>query len=118
MVPIAILFLAMAASMFGAFEIVVPAALMQLGSKSYAGFFGTFVMGLTVGIMAAPCVGPFVIGLLTFVSERQSPLLGFTLFFTLALGLGTPFVFLAIFSGYGFGLTRLRRRTTPCFPSP
>ncbi len=91
--------LLLAASMFGAFEIVVPAALMQLGSKSYAGFFGTFVMGLTVGIMAAPCVGPFVIGLLTFVSERQSPLLGFTLFFTLALGLGTPFVFLAIFSG-------------------
>lgn len=91
--------LALAASMFGAFEIVIPAALMQLGSKSYAGFFGTFVMGLTVGIMAAPCVGPFVIGLLTFVSERQDPLLGFTLFFTLALGLGTPFVFLAIFSG-------------------
>lgn len=91
--------LALAASMFGAFEIVVPAALMQLGTKSYAGFLGTFVMGLTVGIMAAPCVGPFVIGLLTFVSERQSPLLGFTLFFTLALGLGTPFVFLAIFSG-------------------
>ncbi|TBR21694.1 MAG: hypothetical protein EPO63_08395, partial [Candidatus Nitrosotenuis sp.] len=91
--------LALAASMFGAFEIVVPAALMQLGTKSYAGYFGTFVMGLTVGIMAAPCVGPFVIGLLTFVSERQSPLLGFTLFFTLALGLGMPFVFLAIFSG-------------------
>ncbi len=91
--------LALAASMFGAFEIVVPASLMQLGTKSYAGFLGTFVMGLTVGIMAAPCVGPFVIGLLTFVSERQSPLLGFTLFFTLALGLGTPFVILAIFSG-------------------
>lgn len=102
--PVVVLLLAgtmllLAASMFGAFEIVLPAALMQLGTKSYAGFFGTFVMGLTVGIMAAPCVGPFVIGLLTFVSERQDPLLGFTLFFTLALGLGLPFVFLAIFSG-------------------
>ncbi len=91
--------LLLAASMFGAFEIVVPAALMELGCKIYGGFLGTFVMGLTVGIMAAPCVGPFVIGLLTFVGERQDPLLGFTLFFTLALGLGTPFVFLAIFSG-------------------
>ena len=91
--------LLLAASMFGAFEIVVPAALMELGCKVYGGFPGTFVMGLTVGIMAAPCVGPFVIGLLTFVGERQDPLLGFTLFFVLALGLGTPFVFLAIFSG-------------------
>lgn len=91
--------LLLAASMFGAFEIVVPAALMEFACKVYGGFLGTFVMGLTVGIMAAPCVGPFVIGLLTFVGERQDPLLGFTLFFTLALGLGTPFVFLAIFSG-------------------
>ncbi len=91
--------LVLASSMFGAFEIVVPSWLLQMGNKSYAGFLGTFVMGLTVGIMAAPCVGPFVIGLLTFVGERQDPFLGFILFFVLALGLGAPFVMLAIFSG-------------------
>jgi len=51
-----------------------------------------------VGILAAPCVGPFVIGLLTFVGERQDPLLGFTLFFVLALGPGLPMVILALFS--------------------
>jgi thiol:disulfide interchange protein DsbD len=56
-------------------------------------------MGATVGIIAAPCIGPFVLGLLTYVGATGSPALGFTLFFVLALGLGTPFLFLAIASG-------------------
>ncbi|MBI3794830.1 MAG: thioredoxin fold domain-containing protein [Nitrospinae bacterium] len=93
------LMLLLASSMFGAFEIIIPSALMDLSSKSFAGFFGSFFMGLTVGILAAPCVGPFVIGMLAFVGEKQDPLLGFMLFFTLALGLGLPLTILAVFSG-------------------
>ena len=91
--------LALSLSMFGLYDIRVPQFLLQFSSKSYRGYSGTFFMGLTVGIIAAPCVGPFVIALLTFVGERQDPLLGFALFFVLALGLGLPFVILAIFSG-------------------
>jgi thiol:disulfide interchange protein DsbD len=79
--------------------LTLPSSLMNLGGKSRSGLFGTFLMGLTVGIIAAPCIGPFVLGLLAFVGERQDPLLGFSMFFVLALGLGLPFVFLAIFSG-------------------
>jgi thiol:disulfide interchange protein DsbD len=56
-------------------------------------------MGLTVGIIAAPCIGPFVLGLLTYVGATGSPLLGFSLFFVLALGLGLPFLVLATASG-------------------
>jgi thiol:disulfide interchange protein DsbD len=63
------------------------------------GYLGAFLMGLTVGIVAAPCIGPFVLGLLTFVGERGDPLLGFALFFTLSVGLGLPYVFLAVASG-------------------
>ncbi|MCK4774570.1 MAG: thioredoxin family protein, partial [Candidatus Krumholzibacteria bacterium] len=62
-------------------------------------YIGAFVMGVNVGIVAAPCIGPFVLGLLTFVGERGDPVLGFALFFTLSVGLGLPFVFLAIASG-------------------
>lgn len=91
--------LGLSAGMFGAYDVVVPQGLLKLSTKSYAGFFGSFFMGLTVGILAAPCVGPFVIGLLTFVGERGDPLLGFGLFFVLALGLGLPLVILAMFSG-------------------
>ena len=60
---------------------------------------GTLLMGLTIGIVAAPCIGPFVLGLLTYVGERGSALIGFLLFFALALGLGVPFLVLGFFSG-------------------
>jgi len=49
--------------------------------------------------VAAPCIGPFVLGLLTYVGNRGSVVLGFSLFFVLALGLGIPLLFLGIFSG-------------------
>ncbi len=96
----------LALSMFGLWDIRMPRFLNEMGGKNRKGVFGSFVMGLTVGIVAAPCIGPFVLGLLTFVGERQDPLLGFTLFFVLALGIGAPLVVLALFSG---GLSALPR---------
>jgi thiol:disulfide interchange protein DsbD len=56
-------------------------------------------MGLTLGLVAAPCIGPFVLGLLTWVASLGSPWLGFLVFFTLSLGLGLPLFILAMFSG-------------------
>ena len=70
-----------------------------MASKSYAGYFGSLFMGLTLGVVAAPCIGPFVLGLLTWVASMGSPWLGFIVFFTLSLGLGLPLFFLAMFSG-------------------
>jgi thiol:disulfide interchange protein DsbD len=96
---IALVMVALAASMFGFYEIRVPAKLSGVAGTAKQGYLGAFLMGLTVGIVAAPCIGPFVLGLLTFVGERGDALLGFALFFTLAVGLGIPFVFLAVASG-------------------
>jgi thiol:disulfide interchange protein DsbD len=88
-----------ATSLFGFWEIRLPSGLTQAASKSYAGYFGTLFMGLTLGVVAAPCIGPFVLGLLTWIASMGSPWLGFIIFFTLSLGLGLPLFFLAIFSG-------------------
>ena len=88
-----------ATSLFGFWELRLPSGLMQAASKSYAGYLGTLFMGLTMGVVAAPCIGPFVLGLLTWVASVGSPWLGFIIFFTLSLGLGLPLFFLAIFSG-------------------
>jgi thiol:disulfide interchange protein DsbD len=52
-----------------------------------------------MGIVAAPCIGPFVLGLVTYVAAKGDPLYGFLMFFVLALGLGFPYLLLAIFSG-------------------
>ncbi len=96
---IACVMIGLALSMFGVWEIRLPAFLAEIGGKNREGLFGAFMMGLTAGIIAAPCVGPFVLGLLTFVGEKGDPALGFVMFFTLATGLGAPLMFLAIFSG-------------------
>jgi len=97
---VALVMVALALSMFGLYEIQPPARLTALfgQSTSKQGPAGAFLMGLTVGIVAAPCIGPFVIALLTFVGQNQDPVLGFSLFFVLALGLGAPFLVLATVS--------------------
>ena len=96
---IACFLLIFATSLFGLWEIRMPGALNQMAGKSYAGYFGSFFMGLTLGIVAAPCIGPFVLGLLTWVASMGDPWLGFLIFFVLSLGLGLPLFVLAIFSG-------------------
>ncbi len=98
LIGIAVLLFGLSLSMFGVYEFRLPTGLMTAASQSKAGIFGSFFMGLTLGIIAAPCVGPFVIGLLTYVAAQQDVLLGFTMFFTLAMGLGLPYLFLAMYS--------------------
>jgi len=103
---IALVMILLSLSMFDVYELRLPAFLNRLAGGSQRGYLGTLLMGLTVGIVAAPCIGPFVLGLLTYVGNRGSVFLGFSLFFVLALGLGIPFLFLGLFSG---SLTRLPR---------
>ncbi len=88
-----------ATSLFGLWELRLPGALTQAAGKSYSGYFGSLFMGLTLGVVAAPCIGPFVLGLLTWVAGMGSPWMGFLVFFVLSLGLGLPLFVLALFSG-------------------
>ena len=101
----ALLMLIMASSMFGAFEIQPPEWITRR-SGGQAGLAGALTMGLVIGIVAAPCVGPFVISLIALVSSLQSPLLGFLMFFVLALGLGLPYLFLGIFASAATSIPR------------
>jgi len=99
LLAVAGILLVFAASLFGLWELRLPHRVTQAATRSYAGFFGTLFMGLTLGLVAAPCIGPFVLGLLTWVASQGSVWLGFAVFFTLSLGLGLPLFFLALFSG-------------------
>jgi thiol:disulfide interchange protein DsbD len=99
LVAVAAILVFFATSLFGLWELRLPGSLTQAASKSYAGYFGSLFMGLTLGLVAAPCIGPFVLGLLTWVASLGSPWLGFLVFFTLSLGLGLPLFILAVFSG-------------------
>jgi len=88
-----------ATSLWGFWELRLPYWLTQAASKSYTGYFGSLFMGITLGVVAAPCIGPFVLGLLTWVASMGNPWFGFLIFFTLSIGLGLPLFFLAMFSG-------------------
>jgi thiol:disulfide interchange protein DsbD len=99
MVPIALLFVAMAASMFGAFELSLPPALQQrLSTIGGKGHFGAFAMGLVGGVIAAPCTGPVLASILAFVATTRSVLLGGSLLVTYALGMGVLFFAIAAFA--------------------
>lgn len=97
-IAVALILLALGTSMFGLFEIRVPQKLALAGNKSRSGLIGSFLMGLMVGFIAAPCIGPFVLSLLVYVGKMGSPFMGFLLFFVLSIGLGFPYIFLAAFS--------------------
>lgn len=96
---VAVILLVFASSMFGFWELRLPHGLTQAATKSYTGYFGSIFMGITLGVVAAPCIGPFVLGLLTWVAGMGNPYLGFLVFFTLSVGLGLPLFLLALFSG-------------------
>lgn len=94
-IGIALIMIALGTSMFGLFEIRVPQSLLLMGNKNRSGYFGSMLMGLTVGFIAAPCIGPFVLSLLVFVGKLGNPVTGFLLFFVLSMGLGLPYIFLS-----------------------
>jgi thiol:disulfide interchange protein DsbD len=85
------LMLVLASSMFGAFDIGVPQFIANR-AMGRAGFAGATTMGLIVGIVAAPCVGPVVVSLIALVASIGKPLIGFVMFAALALGLGFPYL--------------------------
>jgi thiol:disulfide interchange protein DsbD len=84
---------------FGVFELRLPGWFMNLaGGGSRKGIVGAAVMGLTMGVASAPCLAAFIISLLAFVGQKGDPILGFSMFLMLGLGLATPFVALGTFS--------------------
>jgi thiol:disulfide interchange protein DsbD len=93
---IAALMVALALSNFGLYQLRLPTGLVQRASRTGEGALGAFVMGLTMGVVAAPCIGPIVVALLLYVGARQSIAEGLALFFALGLGLGLPYLALAL----------------------
>jgi thiol:disulfide interchange protein DsbD len=101
LVAIAGLMVALALSMFGLYELRPPSFLVQhaTGLSNRAGFIGVMLLGAVVGIIAAPCIAPVQVALLAYVGQRGDPWLGWWLFFSLSLGLGSPYIVLGTFPG-------------------
>jgi thioredoxin:protein disulfide reductase len=91
LIPIAVLLVGLSFSMFGAYELQAPQFMrdkLQGPGTGGTGMVGVFMMGLVAGLVASPCVGPFLGGLLLWVATTGNWVLGFFSLFIFGLGMG------------------------------
>ena len=100
LVGLSVVLTLVALSMFGLYVFQLPSAwIAKLTQKKGAGLIGLYFSGMLVGLIAAPCIGPPVVALLTYVSTKGDPTFAFWTFFVMSLGLGLPYLVLGTFSG-------------------
>jgi thiol:disulfide interchange protein DsbD len=104
LVTFSLVFVVLAMSMFGLFELQVPAALQsRLAALSDAQRGGTYrgaaVMGALSAIIAGPCVAPPLAGALLYISQTGDAPLGGAALFAMGLGFGAPLLLLGISAG-------------------
>jgi thiol:disulfide interchange protein DsbD len=85
-------------SMLGLFEITMPNSVTQKMATQKSGYFGALGVGLTIGFVAAPCVAPILVIMLTWIATSQNLFLGFILMFAYAIGMGLLFIVVGTFS--------------------
>ncbi len=96
---IAVVFVSLAASLFGAFELALPPGLNnRLAAVGGTGYRGALLLGLVCGLVAAPCVGPFLFGLLGWIATTRNVVLGSAAMTLYGLGLGTLFFVVGTFA--------------------
>jgi thiol:disulfide interchange protein DsbD len=94
LIPVSLLFALFAISLFGAFEIKLPdsiAARLQ-GSGPKKGMLGAFAVGLILGPISAPCVGPLVGAALVDIGANGKVFEGALKMFIFAQGMGLLFI--------------------------
>jgi thiol:disulfide interchange protein DsbD len=89
---LAAVFLVMALSMFGAFELALPYALTtKLSEMGGIGYKGAFVLGMASSLIAAPCVGPVLGLLLPWIGTTGNVSFGAACMVAYSLGMGLLF---------------------------
>ncbi len=98
-VVVVAIFLYLAFSMFGFYEIYMPSFLTQ--RSEVAGrrpLIRCFLLGIISGSVASPCLTPPLAILLTLVAKKGNPYLGFAALFAFALGMGILLLVVGTFS--------------------
>lgn len=99
------LFILLALSMFGLYELQVPGALQNRlvawSNRQRGGHLaGVAIMGLLSALIVGPCVAPPLIGALSFIAVTGDVLLGAAALFALSLGMGTPLLIIGTSAGH------------------
>ena len=104
LIGFSLIFVALAMSMFGFYELQLPASLQtrldQLSRTQDGGSVaGVAIMGILSAIIVGPCVAPPLAGALIYLGHEGSPLVGGTALFALGLGMGTPLLLVGASAG-------------------
>ena len=97
-------FVALALSMFGFYELQLPSSLQSrldsLSRKQRSGSYpGVAVMGVLSAIIVGPCVAPPLAGALAYIGQTGSPFVGGAALFALGLGMGVPLIAIGASAG-------------------
>ena len=104
---VSVILVALGLSLVGVFELRLPYAVQnRLNTVGGTGFGGAFAMGTVAGLIAAPCTGPALGAVLSFVATTGNTFLGFWLMLTYAIGMGLLFILIGTFSGLISSLPR------------
>jgi thiol:disulfide interchange protein DsbD len=100
----ALIFVALALSMFGFYELQLPSSLQsrfsERASKIKGGHFaGVFAMGALSAVIVGPCVAPPLAAALAFIAQTGNTVLGGAALFALALGMGVPLLLVGVSAG-------------------
>jgi len=100
----ALLIAAMSLSMFGVFQLQVPAALQTRladasGRQASGKLAGVFAMGAISALIVGPCVAAPLAGALVYISQTRDVLIGGAALFAMAIGMSIPLLLVGVSAG-------------------
>ncbi len=104
LIALSILFIFLALSMFGVFNLALPASwqnkLNNISNKQKGGSIaGVAMMGVISGLVASPCTTAPLTGALLYISQTGDVILGASALYALSLGMGLPLLVLGSSGG-------------------
>ena len=94
-------FVALAASMFGFYELKLPDALVTKVSSNANrnGFVGVAIMGFLSALIVGPCVAAPLAGALVYIGQTGDALLGGAALFSMSIGMGILLILVGVSAG-------------------
>jgi thiol:disulfide interchange protein DsbD len=104
LIVLAILFAVLSLSMFGLYDLKLPAKWQEkmnsLSNNQKGGnLIGVFLMGVLSGLVASPCTTAPLSGALIYVAQSGDLLQGFLALYVLSMGMGIPLLILGTSGG-------------------
>lgn len=100
----AMVFVVLAFSMFGFYELQLPSAIQSKFSNASnqmkgGSTVGVFVMGVLSAVIVGPCVAAPLAGALLYIGQTHNVVLGGSALFAMALGMGVPLILVGVSAG-------------------